>query len=169
MKSHVLLGLTALVLVACSKQPPAPTAEASSPQAAVSQDAAASSKLDAVLAAQSDEAKARYSARHPKETLEFFGIKPGMTVVDTLPDRVWYTGMLLDYLGPQGKVIAADWSPKMWAQFGDYAPDPKEKVNWPADFLAQAGSWRGADDAQLAAIQYGAIPMNWRARSTSCC
>ena len=158
MKSHVLLGLLALTLVACSKQTAPPPAESSAPSTTVAQDPAASSKLDAVLAAQSDEVKARYAARHPKETLEFFGIKPGMTVVDTLPDRIWYTGMLLDYLGPQGKVIAADYSPKMWALFGDYAPDPKEKVTWTSDFLAEAASWRGDDDAQLGAIQYGAIP-----------
>jgi predicted methyltransferase len=158
MKSHVLLGLLALTLVACSKQPPAPSGEGSTSQTSAAQDPAASGKLEAVLATQSDEVKARYGARHPKETLEFFGIKPGMTVVDTLPDRVWYTGMLLDYLGPQGKVIGADYSPKMYALFGNYAPDPKEKANWTTDFLAQAASWRGDDDAQLAAIQYGAIP-----------
>jgi predicted methyltransferase len=158
MKSPVLLSLVALTLIGCSKQPPAPAADVSTPPAAVAGDAQASAKLDAVLAAQSDEVKQRYAARHPKEMIEFFGIKPGMTVVDTLPDRIWYTGMLLDYLGPQGKVIAADYSPKMWALFGPYAPDPKEKVNWTTDFLAKAADWRGADDAQLSAIQYGTIP-----------
>jgi predicted methyltransferase len=156
MKSHVLLSVIALTLVACSKQPaPPPGTEAAAPQVAT---APASAKLDAVLAAQPEDEKARYAARHPKETLEFFGIQPGMTVVDTLPGQVWYTGMLLDYLGPQGKVIGADYSPQMWALFGNYAPDPKEKVNWTSDFLAKAASWRGDDDAQLAAVQYGAIP-----------
>ena len=37
-------------------------------------------KLDEVLAAQDEETQSRYQYRHPKETLEFFGIKPGMTV-----------------------------------------------------------------------------------------
>ena len=41
-----------------------------------------SDKLAAVLAAQPDEAKARYEYRHPHETIEFFGIEPGMTVLD---------------------------------------------------------------------------------------
>src|ERR1044071_1045785 len=155
MKSRVLLSVIALALVACSKQsPPQTSADAAAPQAAMPSDA----KLDAVLAAQDEAEKARYGARHPKETIEFFGIQPGMTVVDTLPGRVWYTGMLLDYLGPQGKVIAADYAPDMWALFGDYAPDPKTKANWPSDFMAKAAAWRGADDAQLGAVQFGAIP-----------
>jgi len=157
MKSYLVLSLIALTLIACSRQsPPASTGEATAPQASLAPGAGA--KLDAVLAAQTDEVKARYPARHPKETIEFFGIQPGMVVVDTLPDRVWYTGLLLDYLGPQGKVIAADYSPQMYALFGNYAPDPKEKANWTTDFLAQAATWRGDDDAQIAAVQYGAIP-----------
>src|SRR5690606_20327708 len=73
-----------------------------------------SSMLDAVLAAQPEEAQARYQWRHPKETLQFFGIEPGMTVVDTLPGEIWYTGILMDYLGLEGTVIAADYSPEMW-------------------------------------------------------
>ena len=142
--------LCVAVVTACTKQEPA--VEAAKPQAE------AGAKLDAVLAAQAPEVKARYAHRHPKETLEFFGIVPGMTVVDTLPDQVWYTGILLKYLGPSGKVIGADYAPDMWAQFGDYAPKPEEKVDWPAKFVTQAQAWRGEGDAQLAAFQYGAIP-----------
>ena len=44
--------------------------------------AADDGKLATVLAAQPDEAKPRYQYRHPQETIEFFGIEPGMTVVD---------------------------------------------------------------------------------------
>jgi predicted methyltransferase len=53
--------------------------------------AADSERLAGVLAAQPDEAKARYKHRHPQETLEFFDIEPGMTVVDVLPGGGWYT------------------------------------------------------------------------------
>ena len=34
---------------------------------------------------QTTEVQARYPARHTAETIKFFGIKPGMTVVETLP------------------------------------------------------------------------------------
>jgi predicted methyltransferase len=156
MRGHLLIGAAALALFACSKEAAPPAAP--EPSASAAPQASASERIDAVLAAQSDETKARYAHRHPKETLEFFGIEPGMTVVDTLPGEVWYTGLLLDYLGPEGKVIAADYDPKMWTLFGEYAPDPKEKVNWPADFVAKTEGKRGGDDATIAAFQYGAVP-----------
>src|SRR5574337_1920670 len=35
--------------------------------------------------------KARDQYRHPVETLEFFGIKPDMTVVELAPGGGWYT------------------------------------------------------------------------------
>jgi predicted methyltransferase len=147
----MLALLGAVAIAACSKQePPAADTAPAKPDAGAA--------LDAVLAAQTPEVKARYAHRHPKETLEFFGIVPGMTVVDTLPDQVWYTGILLKYLGPSGKVIGADYAADMWAKFGDYAPKGDEKVDWPAKFVAQAQGWRSEGDAQLAAFQYGSIP-----------
>ena len=66
-----------------------------------------SDKLAAVLAAQPDEAKARYEYRHPQETIEFFGIEPGMTVVEGLPGGGWYSKILLPYLGSDGHLVGA--------------------------------------------------------------
>ncbi|MGH8176317.1 MAG: class I SAM-dependent methyltransferase [Steroidobacter sp.] len=156
MRNHLLIGAAALALFACSKEPAPQSAPETTANTAT--EAGAGERLDAVLAAQPDDAKARYPHRHPKETLEFFGVEPGMTVVDTLPGEVWYTGLLLDYLGPEGKVIAADYGADMWKLFGEYAPKPEEKANWPADFVAKAEGWRDEDDAAITAIQYGAIP-----------
>lgn len=156
MKTQLLIATAAFALFACSKQP-APPAAAPEPAATTAEPTAAE-RLDAVLAAQPDVDKARYPQRHPKETLMFFGIEPGMTVVDTLPGDVWYTGILLDYLGPDGKVIAADYSAEMWTKFGEYSPDPKTKENWPADYVATMQAKRDADDAQIAAFQYGSVP-----------
>ena len=51
--------------------------------------------------------KARDAARHPYETLTFFGIKPTMTVVELAPGGGWYTEILASYLRPHGKLIAA--------------------------------------------------------------
>jgi predicted methyltransferase len=50
---------------------------------------------------------ARDGARHPYETLSFFGIKPGMTVVELLPEGGWYTEILAPYLRQDGKLIGA--------------------------------------------------------------
>jgi predicted methyltransferase len=55
---------------------------------------------------------ARDGARHPYETLSFFGIKPTMTVVELVPGGGWYTEILAPYLSKSGKLIAAGESPK---------------------------------------------------------
>lgn len=49
----------------------------------------------------------RDAARHPYETLTFFGIKPTMTVVELSPGGGWYTEILAPYLQGKGKLIAA--------------------------------------------------------------
>jgi predicted methyltransferase len=54
---------------------------------------------------------ARDSARHPYETLTFFGIKPNMTVVELSPGGGWYTEILAPYLRDKGKLIAAGEEP----------------------------------------------------------
>ncbi len=158
MRTPLLVAAVAVALLGCSKPAEPPAQPAAQTPATAAAEPSPAERLDAVLAAQPDAEKARYAYRHPKETLLFFGVEPGMTVVDTLPGDVWYTGILLDYLGPNGKVIAADYSPEMWAQFGEYSPDPKTKANWPADYVAKMEPKRGADDAAVAAFQYGAVP-----------
>ncbi len=116
--------------------------------------------LDAALAAQDDEAKARYDARRPKETLQFFGIEPGMTVVDTLPGGGWYTKILLPYLGEEGTVVGADYAIDMWKLFGGFANEEflTAKETWVETWTADAEAWRGEGDASLAAFQFGALP-----------
>ena len=49
----------------------------------------------------------RDSARHPYETLSFFGIKPTMTVVELAPGGGWYTEILAPYLRDKGTLVAA--------------------------------------------------------------
>ncbi len=162
---YLLLGAAAAALLACSKKEqaedatptPAPTAEGAAP-AAEPAAMTASEKLDAVLAAQADDAKARYQWRHPKETLEFFGVEPGMVVVDVLPGEGWYDKILLPYLGSDGKVIGADYSLDMWALFGEFAPNPEEQKNWAATWTAQAEGWRVEGSAPVSAVIFGSIP-----------
>ncbi len=78
--------------------------------------------LLAATAAQADDAQLRAAiagsqrtpanvvrdpARHPYETLTFFGVEPSMTVVELLPGGGWYTEILAPYLQAKGKLIAA--------------------------------------------------------------
>ena len=50
--------------------------------------------------------------RHPAETLRFWGLKPGMTVVEVLPGRGWYTSVLAPYLAKNnGRLYEASFDP----------------------------------------------------------
>lgn len=52
--------------------------------------------------------KARDAYRHPVETLQFFDVQPGMTVVEVWPGAGgWYTEILAPLLRKDGKLIAA--------------------------------------------------------------
>jgi len=118
-----------------------------------------SERLAAVLAAQPPEVQARYQWRHPRETLEFFGVAPGMTVVEALPGGGWYTKILLPYLGPQGRYIGADYAYDMYPLFGFFSAERlKEKETWVADFTAEATGWAGADAPPVAAFVFGSLP-----------
>ena len=57
-------------------------------------------------------AVARDAARHPYETLSFFGIRPDMTVVELSPGGGWYTEILAPYLKPRGQLILAGDDPE---------------------------------------------------------
>ncbi len=56
----------------------------------------------------SAEHKTRNIYRHPEQTLAFFEVQPGMTVVEIWPGGAgWYTEILAPYLKDQGKLYAA--------------------------------------------------------------
>lgn len=52
-----------------------------------------------------DEGRVRDQYRHPEQTLDFFRIEPGMTVVDYMPAGGWYARILIPYLGRNGTYI----------------------------------------------------------------
>lgn len=162
---YLMLGAAAFAIVACSQETPSATTE--QPEAAASEmeeaapEMTAPEKLEAVLAAQSDDFKARYQYRHPQETLEFFGVEPGMTVVDTLPGTPgWYGQVLTPYLGPDGVLIGADYSIDMWSKFGGFANAEflENKKSFVQDYIASVDEIRGEEGAQAAGFQYGSLP-----------
>lgn len=121
--------------------------------------AADDDRLASVLAAQPEEVQARYKYRHPQETMEFFGIEPGMTVVDVLPGSGWYTKILLPYLGADGEVIGADYSPDLWAHIGyDSEEFLKERETWVTDWTATAETWGDDHSAGVTAFVLGSLP-----------
>lgn len=58
----------------------------------------------------SPENKARDQYRHPVETLEFFGFKPDMTVVEITPGGGWYTEILAPALKGKGLLYGAHYA-----------------------------------------------------------
>src|SRR5512139_3738800 len=70
---------------------PKPSAEQPSPMSAA---VAAPTRTPANVA--------RDKYRHPKETLSFFGVEPGHTVVELWPGGGWYTEVLAPYLASGG-------------------------------------------------------------------
>ena len=105
--------------------------------------------LAEALAAQSDEAKARYAARRPADTIEFLGLEPGMTVVEALPGGGWYSKILLPYLGGEGELIAGNYPDDIWARFG-FGPEFEERAKKrTAEFVGKATEWAGEGGASV--------------------
>lgn len=50
--------------------------------------------------------------RHPMETLEFFGLRPDMTVVELWPGSGWYTEILAPFLDQKGQLIVTNFDPE---------------------------------------------------------
>lgn len=67
--------------------------------------------------------KARDRYRHPAETLQFFGIRPDMTVVELAPGGGWYTEILAPYLHDHGHLVEAT-SPSSTKFAGKLKADP---------------------------------------------
>lgn len=149
MRQFVLLSFL-ITLCGCSytgitSSPPIPKADPAS--------------LAEVLEQRPEDVKARYRYRHPAQTLTFFGVAPGTTVVEALPGGGWYTRILLDYLGPEGRLIGADYAGSMWSKFGFF--DDKylaAKKTWPQDWPQQAQEWRSQNSAPVSAFAFGALP-----------
>ncbi len=151
---YSLALLSALILFGC-QQAAEPVAETPAPVEPVAEI----DPLAAVLDAQPDEMKARYAYRHPKETLEFIGIEPGMTVVEGLPGGGWYTKILLPYLGSEGHLIGANYAMEIWPNFSFATEEFMEKQStWTTDFPADAQAWRGESGASVDAFVMGSLP-----------
>ena len=93
-----LIGALAVGGIALAANPAGPIAPGST--AAMLKEAVAGSW-------RSPANKARDRYRHPIQTLEFFGIKPDMTVIELAPGGGWYTEILAPFLYAHGHLIEA--------------------------------------------------------------
>ncbi len=108
------MSIMLVMMAACSKTPEAPapvTAPVVVPE--VTAPVVATSPIqDAVAGAwRSEDDRSRDAFRHPVAALEFWGLAPGMTVLEVQPGAGWWTEILAPYAkatGGQFHVTAAD-------------------------------------------------------------
>jgi predicted methyltransferase len=115
-------GWATLLLMTCLGLPSAAFAQAAPAASSTGQDQPAdalvpptsasdftASQLDSVLAGswRSPKNSARDVYRHPKATLQFFGIQPDQTVIEITPGSGWYSEILAPLLHDNGHYIAA--------------------------------------------------------------
>jgi len=98
--------------------------------------------------------KERYVWRHPYETLSFFGITAGMTVVEADPGSLWYSRILKQYLGDSGKLIGMDYPPP-FGMAGAWGYS-----NFTVDFPARVQHHFGTCGAAIAAFQSNYMPVS---------
>jgi len=163
---RILVILLSLLLAACQQQdasePAAsqPLAEGTgqSGTAPAAATVSPAERLDRVMEAQPENLKARYDARHPRQTLEFFSVEPGMTVVEALPGGGWYTRILLPYLGSEGHLIGANYALEMWPLF-PFGTDAfmVEMRRWRDQFAAQTEQWCRDDCASVSSFWLGSL------------
>jgi predicted methyltransferase len=84
-----------------------PTAFAAPPIATGNTPAMLREAVDGAWRPAADKARDRY--RHPAKTLEFFGIRPNMTVIELAPGGGWYTRILAPFLYAQGHLVELTW------------------------------------------------------------
>jgi predicted methyltransferase len=105
-----LLCLCLPALAACGGSSPAPAATA--PAGSVGGEARADGlvfgSLQSALAGahRSAQSRAHDAVWHPRETLEFFGVRPGQRVLELWPDSGWYTELLAPLLHEEGALVA---------------------------------------------------------------
>jgi predicted methyltransferase len=98
--------------------------------------------------------RARDVYRHPAETLSFFQIRPGMTVVDYIPAGGWFTRVLAPYLGPQGRYIAM--GPDLTGETNQYFLNSMGGLA--EKFPAQAAQWNLGPAAQISGFNVDSYP-----------
>ena len=118
-KTFLTLALV-LALGACNSDN-STTTPAAEPAASATRAAAATpaapvdmwTRYDEIAAGaqRSDANKARDQYRHPKETLQFFGLANGMNVVEITPGGGWYTELLAPLLKGNGALTLAIFDP----------------------------------------------------------
>jgi predicted methyltransferase len=84
--------------------------------------------------------------RKPVQTLEFFGLRPDMAVLELVPGAGWYTKVLAPVLADRGKLYIAIGTTRVAAKLKEWKLDKVEVVDVKADLKpsAQPGVFEAA-------------------------
>lgn len=130
--------------------------------AAEAADAATASAIDAAVAADLRGAdKARDQYRHPKETLEFFQVKPDMVVAEYAADAGWYTKILAPLTANTGKYVALGVSPVAEA----FSAERKAQMAaYPTSYPDRATKATGLAADKISAYVTNAVPADLKGK-----
>lgn len=145
-----LLASTCLALTVLASAGPS---AAQQPRTAVGVSTAARAQLATALAdarRQGDRDRDRF--RHPAETLAFFRLEPGMSVVDFTPGSGWWTRVLVPYLGANGRYIALNPDARSNPQMAQYYGNTAQT------FPPKAAEWTGVAADRIGAFNTDGIP-----------
>ena len=131
---------------------------ASSAHAGHHEKAETQSAMEKALASQPDNVKARYIYRNPKETMTFFGIDEGMTVVEALPGGGWYTKILMPSLGTEGTLVGANYPIAIFENFGYNDERIAKMKTWATDWPAKVKEERTVNSAGVSGFIMGELP-----------
>ncbi|MCZ7620682.1 MAG: methyltransferase [Myxococcota bacterium] len=83
------------------------------PAASAAPSESATERLQRAIASpdRSSESRARDAARHPLQTLQFFGVEPDMQVLELWPGGGWYTEILAVFLTGDGSLAITNYDP----------------------------------------------------------
>lgn len=173
MRKTLLASMLTLALAACqpAETPqtaapapaPAPAAEPAAtpppPPASNPSDAFAAKLAEVIAGAhRSDANKARDSFRHPQETLSFFGLAVGQTVIEITPGGGWYTEILAPTMMNDGRYVAAIIDPNSVASEGAKAYYSKNNQAFRDKLAANPDLYGQAEivEISMAAPSFGA-------------
>ncbi|OYW45921.1 MAG: hypothetical protein B7Z08_04770 [Sphingomonadales bacterium 32-68-7] len=97
--------------------------------------------------------RARDVHRNPAETLAFFQVRPGMTVVDYMPAGGWFSRVLIPYLGERGTYISLN--PELHPELTGYWDMYR---NTAERFPAEARGWVGEGGARTIGANTDDVP-----------
>jgi predicted methyltransferase len=142
-----LLALCSIPMLALAA--PAAADHHAKPAAADASVAVSPALAAAVANSNRDADRPRDQYRHPAETLAFFKVEPGMKVGEYAPGGGWYSRVLGNYIGDEGRLVGLYFTPDA----GPFDAEAQTGIRkGAADFPGKAAGWTGKSAERFAGL-----------------